>query len=328
MTASIWGFMATINGTDGDDSLTGTSGDDVISGMAGYDRLLGNGGTDILDGGAGIDKMRGGFGNDTYYIDNSGDRAIEGVGEGLDHVYASFSYALAANLENLTLIGTARNGSGNSLANRIIGNDSDNIINGYAGADSMRGGAGNDTYYVDNVGDRIVENVGEGIDRVYSMVTYSATLNVDQVFLRGTAAINASGNSLHNVLVGNSAANILNGRLGADDLRGGGGADTFYFDDGHFGGLTPSTCDRILDFSHTQGDRIEFADVDANSLLADDQAFTFIGSDSFHNVAGELRYQQINGNTYVYGDINGDGLADFMIRLDGNHALTSGDILI
>jgi hypothetical protein len=59
--------------------------------------------------------------------------------------------------------------------------------------------------------------------------------------------------------------------------------------------------------------------------LGGDQAFSFIGTGAFSNTAGQLRYEQISGNTYVEGDTNGDGVADFMIRFDGLHALVSGD---
>ena len=62
--------------------------------------------------------------------------------------------------------------------------------------------------------------------------------------------------------------------------------------------------------------------------MAGDQNFSFIGTAAFHNVAGELRYEQINGNTYVTGDRNGDGVADLMIRLDGLHGLVAGDFVL
>jgi hypothetical protein len=45
----------------------------------------------------------------------------------------------------------------------------------------------------------------------------------------------------------------------------------------------------------------------------------------FHDVAGELRYQQVSGNTYVYGDTTGDGIADFMIKVDGSYAFAVSD---
>jgi restriction endonuclease Mrr len=54
----------------------------------------------------------------------------------------------------------------------------------------------------------------------------------------------------------------------------------------------------------------------------------FIGTAAFSKTAGELRYQEIGGNTYVSGDTNGDGLADFLIRLAGSHALTSSDFVL
>lgn len=87
-----------------------------------------------------------------------------------------------------------------------------------------------------------------------------------------------------------------------------------------------SNPDQILDFA--SGDLIDLAGIDANSGLANDQAFTFVGTNAFTNTAGELRYEQVNGNTFVYGDTNGDGVADFAISVTGSHLLTSGDFVI
>jgi Ca2+-binding RTX toxin-like protein len=317
-----------LTGSAYSDDLRGNAGANDLSGLAGNDKLTGLAGDDTLDGGAGIDAMRGGLGDDIYYVDNVRDNAIENAGEGTDTVFSSASYSLGSNVENLTITGSAVRGNGNSLANAITGNSGDNILNGGAGADTMTGGLGNDTYYIDNAGDRAIESAGAGRDRVYTTISLTLDSNLDDLFARGSDAINLTGNALDNTLRGNSAANILTGGAGADDLRGGTGADTFVFRDGDFAGLTPSTADRIIDFSHSEGDRIDLAQVDANSGLGGDQDFTFIGSSAFHNVAGELRYEIINGNTYVYGDTNGDGLADLMIRLDGSHALTSGDFIV
>ena len=61
---------------------------------------------------------------------------------------------------------------------------------------------------------------------------------------------------------------------------------------------------------------------------AGDQAFTFIGSAAFGNHAGELRAVVTTLNTYVYGDTNGDGVADLAIRLDGAPVLVQGDFLL
>jgi serralysin len=300
--------------------------------------LVGNSGNNKLDGGAGADKLWGGKGDDSYYVDNVGDQVAEGVGEGNDTVRSSISYVLGDNLETLRLLGTAAiNATGNALNNLLVGNSGNNTLDGGTGADKLWGGKGDDNYFVDNAGDQVAEGVGEGTDTVRSSVTFTLGDNIETLRLTGTAAINGVGNSLNNLIVGNSAANSLSGgagndRLwggaGADRLWGGTGADEFAFSNGELGGMTDATAERIRDFSHAQGDYIRLTSYDADSLTAGQQHFTFIGSDAFHNVACELRYEQMNGNTYVTGDTNGDGVADFLILLDGTHNLTGGDFLL
>ena len=80
----------------------------------------------------------------------------------------------------------------------------------------MAGGAGNDTYVVDNVGDIVVEKAGEGTDLVQSSVTFTLAANVENLTLTGGANINGTGNALGNFLVGNTGNNTLNGGAGAD----------------------------------------------------------------------------------------------------------------
>jgi Ca2+-binding RTX toxin-like protein len=109
--------------------------------------LTGNGAANVLDGGAGADRMAGGTGNDTYIVDDPGDVVVESANAGTDTVNASVSHVLSANVENLTLTGTAAiDGTGNSLANTIMGNRSNNVLNGGAGNDILSGGAGSDTF--------------------------------------------------------------------------------------------------------------------------------------------------------------------------------------
>jgi Ca2+-binding RTX toxin-like protein len=122
----------------------------------------------------------------------------------------------------------------------------------------------------------------------------------------------------------------IEGGADRDDMTGGIGADTFLFRDGDFSGTTFATADIIRDFSSAEGDHLNLAFVDANTSngAGTNEAFSFIGTAAFSHTAGELRYEQISGYTYVYGDTNGDGAADFMVRLDGLHSLTGGDFVL
>ncbi|WP_338665133.1 Calx-beta domain-containing protein [Pararoseomonas sp. SCSIO 73927] len=128
----------------GNDRLEGGSGDDVLLGGEGDDRLLGGEGNDRLIGDAGNDTMAGGNGNDIYTVTEAGDVVIELAGNGTDRVLAYADYALTAEVEALTLMGTAVSGLGNALNNRIIGNELGNVLNGGAGSDALLGGAGDD----------------------------------------------------------------------------------------------------------------------------------------------------------------------------------------
>jgi trimeric autotransporter adhesin len=199
----------------------------LVIGGSGGDSLVGSMAGDTLDGGLGADTMAGGLGDDVYIVDNVGDVVVENAGEGIETVQAAVSFALAANVENLTMMGTAASGTGNELANVITGNASDNVIDGGMGADTMIGGAGNDTYYVDNASDMVTENINEGADTVISTVTHTLGLNVEYLTLAGVAAINGTGNTLANTIVGNAAANIIDGGLGLDTMKGGLGNDTY-----------------------------------------------------------------------------------------------------
>ena len=150
---------SSITGSSRNDSLTGLGGNDLLSGLAGNDTLVGLAGNDTLDGGTGADSMRGGAGDDIYLVDNTSDRITEtSPSDGNDWVLSTVSHTLGANVERLTLLGTANlSAQGNGLDNTLIGNGGANALNGGQGADTMRGGLGNDTYYVDNAGDVVIE---------------------------------------------------------------------------------------------------------------------------------------------------------------------------
>ena len=219
--------LDSLRGNAGNDALYGGDGDDVLAGDRDNDTLAGEAGNDRLDGGLGIDAMAGGTGDDTYVVDDPGDTAAEAVSEGTDTVEASASYALPANVEHLTLTGTAAiAGTGNGLNNRLTGNAGANTLAGGAGLDWLAGGPGNDTYVLTDAGDVVIELGEEGTDLVQSSVTYALPEHVETLVLTATAAVNGTGNALNNRLTGNGAANVLDGGAGDDLLEGGAGNDT------------------------------------------------------------------------------------------------------
>ncbi|WP_300337524.1 calcium-binding protein [Accumulibacter sp.] len=210
-------------------TLTGTS---AINGIGNTlnNTLTGNGADNVLDGGSGTDTLVGGTGNDTYYV-STGDVVTEAASAGTDTVISDVTWTLGSNLENLTLSGTsAINGTGNTLNNVLTGNSAANVLDGGSGVDTLIGGLGNDTYKVDNAADVIIENAGEGTDLIQSSVTWTLSVDVENLTLTGTSAINATGNTQNNILTGNSGANVLGGGSGADTLVGGTGNDTYVVD--------------------------------------------------------------------------------------------------
>jgi trimeric autotransporter adhesin len=273
----------TLNGT----AISGT-------GNALANAIVGNAGNNTIDGGAGADTMSGGAGNDTYVVDNTGDVVTENLNEGTDTVQSSIDYTLGANVENLTLTGTANlNGTGNGLANTIVGNAGNNTIDGGAGADALTGGAGNDTYIVDNIGDVVTENLNEGTDTVQSSIDYTLGANVENLTLTGTANLNGTGNGLANTIVGNSGNNTLDGGAGADALSGGTGNDTYIVD---------NTGDVVTE-NLNEGTDTVLSSIDY-TLGANVENLTLTGTDN------------INGT--------GDGLANTIVGNAGNNTIDGG----
>lgn len=256
--------------------------------------LTGGKGTDIFDAGGGDDTLTGNGGNDTL-----------------------------------------KGGSGND---RLYGGTGNDLLNGGYGSDRMEGGTGNDTYYVGSSGDVVVEASGAGTDTVRAGLSYTLPANVEHLVLIGSGGISGTGNSLSNTLTGNAGNNTLKGQggndtltgaAGADKLHGGTGADRFVFKALSDSTVSSSGRDMIYDFSRSQGDRIDLSAIDASTKSSGDQAFTFIGEKSaFTGKAGELRYVNSGGDTFVYGDVNGDRKADFAIGFDATLNFVKGDFVL
>lgn len=217
---------------------------------------------------------------------------------------------------------------GGSANDVLRGFGDDDWLDGGGGADRMYGGRGDDTYIVNNSGDRVFESANSGNDTIRSSVSYTLSANVETLDLTGTGNTSAVGNALDNTIAGNSGDNRIVGAAGADRLYGEGGADTFQYRALGDSTVSSSGRDFIVDFSKTQGDHIDLHLIDANNAAGGNQAFTFIGNQGFHDTAGELRAVYSGANTLVTGDVNGDGRADFAIALKGHIPLNAGDFIL
>jgi Ca2+-binding RTX toxin-like protein len=137
-----------------------------------------------------------------------------------------------------------------------------------------------------------------------------------------------SGNSGNDYLHGGSGNDKLTGGQGADDLWGGSGADTFIFKSIRETTVSGAGRDTIFDFSTKQKDKIDLSAIDARATKGGNQAFSFIGTKAFDGKAGELRYEKAKSDTYIYGDVNGDKVADFTIHLDDRVSLSKSYFIL
>ena len=158
----------------------------------------------------------------------------------------------------------------------LTGNTGNNVLNGLAGADTMIGGNGSDTYFVDNTGDVVTEAANQGIDTISTTLTsFSlATLaNVENLTFTGTASFTGTGNAAANVITGGSGNDTLDGGLGNDTLDGGAGNDTMVGGAGNDTYLVDSSADVVTEALGAGTDT-----VNATSLI-------YILSDNVENLA-------------------------------------------
>ena len=293
----------TISGFDGNDSIYGGAGDDTVNGDLGNDLIYGGTGSDSLNGGGGRDLIIGGGGADVMF----------GGADGNDTL--SFAGSAAGVTVGVTF-GTTTVGAGGDAQGDVIGGFSDVIgsrfndrltdtvktsVN-YGGNDnSFYGGLGNDVLYL-----------GGGIDDGHG----------------GSGNDVISGEAGNDRLYGDAGADQLIGGIGLDRLYGGLGADRFIFRS-----LTDSTVsltgrDTVQEFNSAEGDKIDLRALDADSAMALNQAFTYIGTAAFDGRHGLVHSTVSGANLVVTGDINGDKVADFAILVLNTAALAGTDFLL
>jgi Ca2+-binding RTX toxin-like protein len=327
------------------ENIIGSNYTDVLTGDAQNNSLFGGGGDDVFLQSGGTDRYDGGDGIDTFDASASA-KAVK-----LSLAAGGAQWTTLIGVENLTGGSANDELTGDAGSNRLIGNGGNDKLDGLAGADVMIGGLGNDTYFVDNARDIVTEHVGEGTDVSYiSAASWLASDNLERFFLTGTGPQSFVANALDNViqagdggntidggagndtmtggrgndvLVGGAGNDRLTGGGGSDIFTGGAGADIFVFQEGDFGAGRQT----ITDFSHIDKDRIDFSKIDANVNIAADQKFAFIGTAAFSCHAGELRIETSPNGQVLHGDVNGDGISDFSILVQGSGILQADLVL-
>ena len=179
--------------------LTGTAAIGATgNGLA--NTLIGNGGANRLNGGTNADTMEGKGGNDTYVIDNAGDVVIEGSGGGIDTVESFYTHTLGTHFENLTLLGgSAAGGTGNAKSNVMIGNTAGNALSaggeadhiyGRGGNDTLTGGTGMDTFYIDTA-----LNAASNVDKITDFSVADDTIRLSRTVFTGITSDGALAGS-------------------------------------------------------------------------------------------------------------------------------------
>ena len=193
------------------DSLTLTGAANITgTGNAEADTLTGGGGNDTLVAGSGVAVMNGGAGPTTFVINNVLDVVQNASAAVPNALQSSVSYTLPANVNALTLTGSAAlTATGNAGADTLAGN---------AGVDTLVSGSGNDLFVLGNAADKVTNAFTSNSDTVQSAFNFVLPASVNTLVLTGSAALTGYANAGNDTLVSNS---------GVDTLTGGAGNDVF-----------------------------------------------------------------------------------------------------
>jgi hypothetical protein len=263
-----------------------------------------------IGGGKGEDHLTGGSGADLFLFR---DQERYGANDMVDGGAGNDELALRGNYSGASAIAFK--------ANTMVNIEVISILSGNSNWwGPIIGDLGYDLTMHDNnvaAGKRLVVDAGQL--SAGEVLKFNGAAELDGFFI-------VAGGAAADTITGGAGNDTLIGGLGADDLKGGLGNDSFRYRS--VAESTVASADEILDFR--SGDRIDLTLVDANSIAANDQAFTYIGSGAFTNVAGQLRAVETSANQWtVSADVDGDGHADFQILVsvaDG-HDLAAGDFL-
>jgi Ca2+-binding RTX toxin-like protein len=222
----------------------------------------------------------------------------------------------------------------------LQGGEEDDLLSGGSENDNMYGGDGNDVYVVENAGDRVYENAGEGHDTVKAAIDYALSPEIESLYLIEDA-VTGAGNALANTLNGSNVDNVLSGLGGDDNLFGWGGDDRLlggYGDDTLVGGAGADTFvflstpinghDHIVDFMHGV-DRLAFTGAAygfAPGHTLTDEEFT-VGT----TAVGPMAQFVWDATAHrLYFDADGEGGAEAVVlaTIDHGAELSKEDVVI
>jgi Ca2+-binding RTX toxin-like protein len=218
---------------------------------------------------------------------------------------------------------------GGAGADSLSAGEGNDTLYGDAGADTLAGGAGDDLYAVDSAQDVIQVSglVTGGRDAAMTALSWTLGTGLEDLTLT-TWGQSGTGNGLANRISGSPGADTLEGASGADQLSGGSSADVFLYSGRLDSGTTAGLRDRILDFSRSQGDRIDLSGLDANEGADGNNAFTSFGqAGGAEPGAGSMRWVQQNGVTLVHAYLDSVAGADMVIEVVGMGSAQAGDFI-
>jgi hypothetical protein len=294
---------------------------------------------DIYKGDGTDNVITSGGNNDLFNVSQGGNDSVTGNG-GNDYFYFGDAFTTADSVDG---------GSGNDDVLALLGNYSITL-----GANSLVGiermalisgaaiGGPHVTYSVTtidaNVGaGQLLTVLGGGLLSDETMLFNGSAETNGRFYIASGAANDALAGGQQNDSILGGAGNdqlyglggndYLVGGLGADTLRGGTGNDLFVYQS--TADSTSAATDHIIDFENTH-DLIDLSGIDANLGLGGDQAFSFIGSNAFNHVAGELRAFNVGDAWTIEGDVDGDGNADLVIHVDvfSGHIMGQNDFVL
>ncbi len=295
-----------IIGNAGDNVLKGGSGDDTIFGGAGNDRIDGDSGKDLIDGGDGNDYLDGDSGTDTVSYAS----ATAGV-----TVNLGLKTAQDTGGAGIDTLKSLENVSGSDFADSLTGAKK-GFIDGGLGADTMSGGTGDNTYFVDDVGDQVFELAKGGTDTVMSQVSFTLGANVERLTLTGT-----DGDRRHRQCA--RQPHRRQQRRQRADRRGGQGRVHLQHDAGQRQRRPHHRLQRGRRH-HAHRQRVVHRRGRQRHLSSKAFVFGAVAADS----SDRIIYDDATGALYFDADGSGAGAQVQFAQLDAHLALTNRDFLI